>query len=116
MGKYALPLIALIGILIGIMGVVWTARKIPPNPIPFPPPSPPYHYYIGGEGVIEASSDNIAVGTPYNEVVTDVYVDRGQFVKEGDPLFKLDVETLEAQLYQAEMDRDYATVEYDNQK
>ncbi len=116
MGRYTLPFIALVGILIGIIGVLWSSKKIPPNPIPFPPPSPPYHYYIGGEGIIEASSDNISIGTPYNEVVTDIYVDRGQFVKEGDPLFKLDVETLEAQLYQAEMNRDYATVEYENQK
>lgn len=114
--RYALPAVALIGILIGVVGVIWTARKIPPAPIPFPPPRPPYAHYIGGEGVIEASSDNISVGTPYNEVVTDVYVQRGQIVKEGDPLFKLDVESPEAEVYQAEMDRDYAVVEYENQK
>lgn len=114
--RYALPLIALVGILIAVVGVLWTARKIPPAPIPFPPPHPPYTHPIGGEGIIEASSDNISIGTPYNEIVTDVYVARGQRVKEGDPLFKLDVETLEAELYQAEMDRDYAIVEYENQK
>jgi RND family efflux transporter MFP subunit len=114
--KYALPLVALLGILIALAGVLWTARKIPPSPILFPPPNPPYANYIGGEGIIEASTDNIAIGTPYNEIVTDVYVGRGQKVKEGDPLFKLDVQTLEAELYQAEMDRDYAIVEYENQK
>lgn len=114
--KYALPFLALAGILFAIVAVVWTSHKIPPAPIVFPPPDPPYTYFIGGEGVIEASSDNIDIGTPYNEIVTAICVRQGESVKEGDPLFTLNVQTHEAELYQAKTDRDYARVEYENQK
>lgn len=114
--KYALPALAIAGILFGIVTVIANARKIPPPPIAFPPPVPPYAHYIAGEGVIEASTDNIQVGTPFAEIVTDIYVTQGQQVKEGDALFVLNVETLEAQLYQAQMDKAYAEVQYANQK
>jgi HlyD family secretion protein len=114
--KYALPLLALAGIFLAIVAVIWTSHKIPPAPIAFPPPDPPYAHFIGGEGMIEASSDNIEVGTPYNEIVTDVYVRQGEVVKEGLPLFKLNVQTHEAELYQAQTDRDRALVEYENQQ
>ena len=116
MRKYGLPLCALLGVMIGVLAFIASARKLPPPRIPFPPPQPPYMHYIAGEGVVEAASENIQIGTPYNEICTDVYVVAGDFVKEGAPLFKLNVETLEAELYQAEMDRDYAIVEYENQR
>ena len=46
------------------------------------------------------------VPTSIAEIVTDVYVIAGDFVKEGAALFKLDTRTFEAQLYEAEMDRE----------
>ena len=114
--KYGLPLLALIGVLIAIFAVAMSARKIPPAPIPFLPPTPPYTTYIAASGTIESSSENIQIGTSIAEIVTDVYVTAGDFVKEGAPLFKLDTRTFEAELFQAEMDRALAVVEYENQK
>jgi len=114
--RYGLPLLALIGIAIALFAVVISARKTPPVPIPFQPPVPPYTTYIAASGTIEASSENIQIGTSIAEIVTDVYVTAGDFVKEGAPLFKLDTRTFEAELFQAEMDRAFAVVEYENQK
>lgn len=116
MRKYVLPLFALLGILFTIVTVIQHSRKTPPAPILFPPPIPPYPHFIAAEGTIEASTDNIQIGTPFAEIVTDVYVTQGQFVKEGDALFVLNVETKEAEAYQAQMDKAYAEVEYQNYK
>jgi biotin carboxyl carrier protein len=85
-------------------------------PIPFAPPVSPYTHFIAGTGTLEAASENIQIGTSIAEVVTDVYVVAGDIVEKGSPLFKLDTRTFEAQLFQAEKDRDHAVVEYENQK
>ncbi len=114
--KFALPLIALVGLIFAISIVIYQSIQIPAPPIVFPPPKPPYDHYIAGEGTVEASSDNIQIGTPFAEVVTNVYVKVGDCVKEGDPLFTLDVRTYEAELFQAEMDRAQAVVEFEKQK
>lgn len=114
--KFALPILAGLGALMGLVAVMVSAWKIAPPPIAFPPPVPPYQHYIAASGVIEASSENIQIGSPIAEAVTSVYVVAGDFVKAGAPLFVLDTRQFEAQLYQAEMDRAHAVVEYENQK
>ncbi len=113
--KILLPAFAVVGVLLGIGAIVASSRKTPPNPILFPPPKPPFTHFIAGEGVIEASSENIQIGTPFNELCTAVYVAAGAHVNAGDPLFTIDIQTLEAQLCQAVMDREAAVVEYENQ-
>jgi HlyD family secretion protein len=114
--KYGLPLLALIGVAIGLAAVVMSARKPVTPPIPFAPPIPPYTHFIVGSATVEAASENISIGTSIAEVATDVYVVAGDVVAKGTPLFKLDTRTFEAQLSQAEADRARAIVEYENQK
>jgi RND family efflux transporter MFP subunit len=48
--------------------------------------------------LVEASSENISIGTALSEVVSEVPVVVGQVVKCGQPLFKLDVRQLQADL------------------
>lgn len=114
--KYGLPFLSAVGLLFAIFVVVFGARKEKRPPIAFPPPTPPYAHSIAGSGTIEAESENIFIGTPFAEIATDVYVKAGQTVDEGAPLFKLDVRTFEAQVLQAEIDREQAVVEYEKQK
>jgi HlyD family secretion protein len=95
--KYLLPIIAASGALLGLFIVFWTQRTVPVAPIYFPPPHSPYSYAIAGAGIIEASSQNISVGCPFNEVIDKIYVVEGDFVKEGDLLFQLDVRNFTAQ-------------------
>lgn len=114
--KLTLPLLALAGILIGVFAVFISMRTPPTPKIPFPPPSPPYEHFIAGLAVLEASSENIFIGTSIPQIVTDVYVVAGDFVKKDAPLFKLDIRTPEAELMEAEAAYLRASVEYENQK
>jgi len=63
-----------------------------------PPPASPYEHAVAAEGLVESSSENISIGTPLSDVVTEVAVSVGQAVKTGDPLFKLDDRQLRADL------------------
>jgi HlyD family secretion protein len=69
-----------------------------------PPQTPartPYTHSIGATGIIEAASQNIAVGSALSGIVLDVDVPVecvGQHVKAGDPLFRVDDRQLRAQL------------------
>jgi RND family efflux transporter MFP subunit len=58
----------------------------------------PFGSYIFGSGIVEASTGNIAVGTPVSGIVTAVYVKWGERVKSGDPLFKIDSGDLKGQV------------------
>jgi multidrug efflux pump subunit AcrA (membrane-fusion protein) len=53
---------------------------------------------VAAVGLIEASTENISVGTPLGGVVARVFVTAGQAVKAGDPLFELDLRQLRAEL------------------
>jgi HlyD family secretion protein len=93
---YVLPLMALMGMLFGLWTVYWTQKEVPVPPILFPPPQSPYGHAIAASGIIEASSQNIAIGTPFSEIVEQVFIVGGADVKKGDPLFKLDTRSFEA--------------------
>jgi multidrug efflux pump subunit AcrA (membrane-fusion protein) len=68
----------------------------------FQPAEAPFSSYIFGPGIVEASTQNIAVGTPVSGIVTVLYVTWGEQVKKGAPLFKVDTRDLEAQLLPAQ--------------
>lgn len=114
--KYLLPALAVIGALLGLFIVFKTQKKVPTPRIWFPPPTSPYKYAIGGAGIIEASSQNRAVGTPFNEVVAKVHVVEGDYVKAGDVLFELDLRNFEAQLAAAEASLKLAIVTFEDKR
>ncbi|HEV8379570.1 MAG TPA: biotin/lipoyl-binding protein, partial [Tepidisphaeraceae bacterium] len=96
--KFILPLIALAGVLFAIRTVVIGQRQpIPAQPVAAPSKSP-FKTEVAGAGIIEASSENIAIGTPVGNIVTDVNVKVGDRVKKGDPLFRLRDSVTAAQL------------------
>jgi multidrug efflux pump subunit AcrA (membrane-fusion protein) len=88
--KYVIPLLALLGLIFAVMTVASGAKPafVAP-PIADPAPSP-YESTIAGAGLVEAQSQNIAVGTPLAGVVAEVPVKVGDVVKSGAPLFQLD--------------------------
>jgi HlyD family secretion protein len=114
--KYLLPGIAILGALIALLVVFWSQKKEPVAPIPFPPSKSPYEHAIYGAGIIEASTENIAIGTPFLELVMEIYCVEGDMVKAGDPLLKLDTRFLEAERETAVRQLQAAIVEYENQK
>lgn len=114
--KYLLPILAVLGALLGLFIVFKTQKHPPTPPILFPPPQSPYTHSIAGTGIVEASSQNIAIGTPFNEIVTKVYVTESDYIKEGDPLFQLDIRTFEAQVAAAEASLQQAIVMLEDKK
>ena len=98
MKRTVLPLIALGALSFGIVSVVRSQPRHETSLPLSPPPASPYAHAVAAEGLVEASSENISIGTPLAEVVTEVPVVVGQKVKTGQPLFKLDDRQLQAEL------------------
>jgi RND family efflux transporter MFP subunit len=114
--KYLLPALALVGALVALLVVFWSQRAQPVPPIPSPAPQSPYENAIYGAGLIEASTENISIGTPFLELIMKIYVVEGDFVKAGDPLLLLDTRLLEAQRTTAVSQLNAAIINYENLK
>jgi HlyD family secretion protein len=66
---------------------------------PFIAPSqPPYPIFVAGAGMVEASTENIAIGTPVAGIVSEINVQAGSRVKKGEPLFSIDSRATRAEL------------------
>jgi HlyD family secretion protein len=112
--NYSLPIAAAFGLIVAITAVILGAQKPPTRPILFPPSTSPFENSIAGVGILEANTDNINIGSPFNEVIVKQYVKSGDVVKEGDPLFELDIRSFVAQRDQGIADKQRAEVEYEN--
>jgi HlyD family secretion protein len=88
--RFILPLLAIAGFLFASYTVISGSKPTPVAPAVAEPSSAPYQSFIAGAGIIEAKSQNIAIGTPLPGIVTSVAVKVGDQVKAGDPLFYLD--------------------------
>jgi multidrug efflux pump subunit AcrA (membrane-fusion protein) len=90
MKKFILPLVALAALSFGVISVVRSQPKRETTVPPSPPPVSLYEHTVAAVGLVESSTENIAIGTPLSDVASEVLVTVGQSVKAGDPLFKLD--------------------------
>ena len=70
----------------------------PVAPPPIEPSPKPYEVSVSASGIIEALSENVAIGVPEASLVTKVYVKVWDSIQEGQPLFTLDGRELTAQL------------------
>lgn len=82
--------VAIIGI--GTTGVIASrmSTQTPLPPPPIDPPTKPYSSSVAASGIIEAMSENVAIGVPESALVSKVHVKVWDAVKEGQPLFSLD--------------------------
>src|SRR6266481_2567662 len=99
--KYILPVLAIIGVGVAVFMVMQGNRTRPVVQPEVQSARAPFTSYIFGPGIVEASTENIAMGTPVSGIVTAIYVKWGDRVKAGAPLFKVDTRDLEAQLLPA---------------
>jgi HlyD family secretion protein len=97
-GRFVLPFAALIGLVAAVGAVIQGNRTVPVAPPAVQSPTVPFAAYVAGAGMIEASTENIAVGTPVSGVVAAIYVTWGDQVNAGEPLFKIDDRDLQGQL------------------
>ena len=99
---YILPLIGVLAIIFVIRTVI--VGSVPP-PVAAPvvePARSPYKVFVAGSGIIEASHGNIAIASPLPGIIKEVFVDVGDAVTLGHPLFALDDREPKAQLEVAE--------------
>jgi HlyD family secretion protein len=96
--KVLIPILAVAGFIFGLYMMVQGNKPIEPAQPVAEPASPPYALVLTGSGIIEASSENIAIATNIAGVVRELYVKQGSVVKTGDPLFMVDNRVLSAEL------------------
>ena len=97
--KYVLPVVAVAGLGLGVYSVVQARQPMAAaKPLVDPPVRPREFRAIAGAGLIEARMENIPIGSPVPGVVWEVYVKIRQRVHKGDPLFRIDDRSLQAEL------------------
>lgn len=96
--KYLLPIAAVIGVLFAIYTVIAGSKPSPVAALVTQPASAPFDRYIAGAGIVESSSEDIAIGTPVAGIVSEIYAKVGQAVTKGQPLFRVDDRELQAEL------------------
>ena len=96
--QVVLPLLALA--LLGFAGwFVWKTRVVVGNPSPpIAPARNPFPDSVAAAGVVEAQTENIAVGSSLPGVVVEVLVKVDDEVQPGTPLFRLDDRELRGDL------------------
>lgn len=96
--KYIIPALAVFGLIFAVVFVRAGNKPIPASQPVALPAQPPFEAYIAGAGIIEASTENIAVGTVVPGIVNEVFVKVGDHVAKGQPLFKIDDRELQSML------------------
>ncbi len=96
--RFIFPMIGLLAALWASVSVARTQPRRHRTEPPAPPPVSDFAKTVAAVGLVEASTENISVGTPLGGVVAKVFVTAGQAVEAGDPLFELDVRQLRADL------------------
>lgn len=101
---YALPLVAVFGMAAAVYTVRTSNRDLAAAP-PIAPPSPsPFERQIAGAGIVEARSENVAIGAAVSGLIVGVAVSEGQRVERGDLLLRVDSRSLDAELGQCRAD------------
>ena len=102
MRKYLPVVVALIGFGIAAVVIVLDDQAAPAVSVSGPVEIPPFSSYVEGTGITEASTGNIAIGTPVPGIVAGIDVTWGQHVEAGAPLFSIDDTDVKAQLLPAQ--------------
>jgi len=93
-----LPLVA-VGLLAFAGWYVWSTRPLTRNPAPpMAPANNPFADALAAAGIVEAQTENIAVGSATPGVVVELLVKVGDEVAPGKPLFRLDDRQLRGEL------------------
>ncbi len=89
--------------LFGVVAIVLVSRTQaekqmpPPGDPPVMPPQKPFAHAVAATGILEALSENVAIGVPLPGLVTEVFVKVNDTVKKDQPLLKLDDRDLRAE-------------------
>lgn len=95
--KFLLPFVALAALGYAAVSMVRNLPHREATQPSAPPPSSVFAECVAGVGLVEASSENIAIGSHLSGIVAEVLVHVGQTVRKGDPLFRIDDRALLAE-------------------
>jgi multidrug efflux pump subunit AcrA (membrane-fusion protein) len=98
MRRFILPLIGILAAAWAAYAIVHTTTHRESTIPPSPPPVSDFRDTVAAVGLVEASTENIAIGTSLSGIVPKVFVGAGDAVRAGDPLFELDTRQLRAEL------------------
>src|SRR4051794_36147576 len=99
--KYLLPLIAVVGVVFAMYVVRAGNKPVPASQPVAQPAAAPFRSYIAGAGIVEAQTENIAIGTGEGGTVIAVHVKVGDRVTKGQPLFQIRNYTQKAEVESA---------------
>ena len=88
--KYIIPLLAVAGVAFAVKTVLSENKPVVPAAPVAVPATSSFEQSVAGAGIVEASSQNIAIGAHLPGVVMKVLARVGDEVKAGDPLFQID--------------------------
>jgi HlyD family secretion protein len=92
-----LPLAAVISLIYAGISIAKTHPTRVLTEPPMPPARSSFEHTVAGSGLIEPSSENIAIGSALSGLVTRVHVVAGQRIEKNAPLFTIDHRQLLAQ-------------------
>jgi HlyD family secretion protein len=98
MKNIILPVIAIGALAFAGATLVKHLPQRAPTEAPTPPPESPFSERVAAVGLVEANTENVAIGTHIAGIVAQVCVSAGQHVSAGDVLFEIDNRHLRAQL------------------
>lgn len=98
MNRFIFPAVGLLAALWATFSIARTAPHREATDPPVAPPASTFPERVAAVGLVEASTENISIGTPLSGVVARVFVSAGEAVKKGQPLFELDTRHLVADL------------------
>jgi multidrug efflux pump subunit AcrA (membrane-fusion protein) len=98
MKRVAMPVLGIVAASLAAVSIARTYPYRQATDPPAPPPASKFQNTVAAVGLVEASTENISVGTPLGGLVARVFVTAGQTVRVGDPLFELDTRHLRADL------------------
>jgi multidrug resistance efflux pump len=99
--RYGLPLAAVVAVLFAVSYVMRVNRASEPSTAATQaaqPPSAPFADTLAGAGVVEPQSENISIGAAMPGIVTEVPIEVGRDVAQGDLLFRMDDRQLRGEL------------------
>lgn len=96
--KWFLPTLALAAVIFATHSVLEAQRQPPKAVPPVAPPESPFGNTVAGSGIAEPRTENISIGSHVPGVAAEVFVQVGQKVAKGTPLFRIDDRQMRADL------------------
>jgi RND family efflux transporter MFP subunit len=103
--------------LFGVVAICLVSRTqaekqmLPAGDPPIMPPKKPYAQAVAATGILEALSENVAIGVPLPGLVREVCVKVNDTVKKDQPLFKLDDRDLRAEQLSIQAQQEIASAQ-----